>query len=266
MSISETTTVGELVNRFPQATRVLEKVGIDYCCGGKRTLAEACAAAKLPVAVVVNFLEFAREEAGAKQEDPNWSSERLGDLIDHLVGTHHKYTREATARVSPLLTTIVNVHGGHHPELSEIREVFTEMAERMACHMDREESVLFPFIRNIENGKKEGGAGVVENDVTSPINEMTHDHEWVGTALKSMRKASSNYLVPPDGCASYRALYQAMDELERDLHQHIHLENNILFPRAIEQYQARNEQGRPAAEAHEAASSREPSESCSVCG
>lgn len=239
MSVTKSTTVGTLVQDFPQATRVLEKVGIDYCCGGERTLAEACTAAKLPVEMVVNFLEFAREEAGGKLEDRDWRSEKLASLIAHIVDVHHKYARDATRRVSPLFDKVVSVHGDHHPELAEIREIYRGMAEELAGHMEREETILFPCIREIEETSALGRASCSAEEVANPIRAMTHDHQWVGDALRSMRRASAGYLTPSDGCSSYRALYQALADLERDLHRHIHLENNILFPRAIELDKAR---------------------------
>lgn len=242
MGVTETTTVGELVQGFPRATRILEKVGIDYCCGGEKTLAEACAAAKLPVEMVVNFLEFAREETAGTLplQERDWRSEKLASLVAHIVNVHHKYTRDAIARVSPLFDKVVSVHGDRHPELREIKTIYRGMAEELAGHMEREETVLFPCIRELEEAAPAGRRLSCSED---SIRDMTHDHRLVGDALRSMREASAGYLTPADGCSSYRALYQALADLEKDLHQHIHLENNILFPRAIELDKARGKRG-----------------------
>lgn len=234
MSINTTKTVRELAVEIPNATRVFEDFGIDYCCGGKRSLSEACGAAKLPVGEVTKALEAAAHPSSPA--DYQLRSGSLAELIDHIVKTHHKFTREETARLKALLEKVCSVHGKNHPELLAIQETFLGLAQELTLHLMKEENVLFPYIVRTEEALFQndpvlpGPFGTVQN----PIRMMMQEHDGAGEALRRIREASHDFSVPEDACISYQTLYQALAGFEADLHQHIHLENNILFPRAVE--------------------------------
>lgn len=240
MSVSTARTVRELALEIPEATRIFEKIGIDYCCGGNKSLEEACATANLSVDEVLDCLEFAEQEARAKQKDRNWQAEPLADLVAHINGTHHKYTREEIARLGPLFDKVVSVHGKNHPELQHVRAAFRGLAQELTMHMMKEEAVLFPYIVRMEEAviQKEPVLSPPFGSVQNPVAMMMHEHDSAGDALRAMRQASAGYTLPGDACISYQTLYKALGDFERDLHQHIHLENNILFPRAIEMERA----------------------------
>ena len=235
MSVSTARTVREVAVEFPEATRIFEKFGIDYCCGGNRSLEEACAALSLSVDQVLDSLELAEETARTKQKDRNWQTEPLADLVAHITNTHHKYTREELARLDPLLHKVCSVHGKNHPELQQIRSSFQGLAQELTMHMMKEEMVLFPYIMRMEESviQKEPVLPPPFGSVANPVAMMIHEHDSAGDALRAMRQASSSYTPPGDACISYQTLYKALADFEADLHQHIHLENNILFPRAI---------------------------------
>ena len=178
--------------------------------------------------------------SAAKSKDRNWQAEPLGDLVSYITNTHHKYTRDATARLAALFDKVCSVHGANHPELLELRDVFNGLAQELTVHLMKEEKVLFPYIIRMEEAVIEKAPilpppfGTVQN----PVAMMEHEHDSAGRALRAMREISRGYVAPPDACVSYQALYKALAELESDLHQHIHLENNILFPRTIEMEKA----------------------------
>lgn len=240
MNVSTARTVRELALEIPEATRIFEKIGIDYCCGGGKSLEEACAAANLSVDEVLDRLELAEQAARAKQKDRNWQTEPLADLVAHINGTHHKYTREEIARLGPLFDKVVSVHGKNHPELQHVRAAFRGLAQELTVHMMKEEAVLFPYIVRMEESviQREPVLPPPFGSVQNPVAMMMHEHDSAGEALRSMRQASAGYTPPGDACISYQTLYKALGDFETDLHQHIHLENNILFPRAIEMDQA----------------------------
>jgi regulator of cell morphogenesis and NO signaling len=233
MKASSTKTVRELAVEVPNATRVLEKFGIDYCCGGKRSLEEACRAGKVPLEEVVKALETAAAVAPAPAV---LSSGSLAELIDHIVKTHHKFTREEIVRLRALLEKVCSVHGQNHPELLAIRDTFSGLAQELTMHLMKEENVLFPYIVRMEEavGKEDPVMPAPFGTVQNPVRMMMQEHDGAGEALRQIRQASHDFTAPKDACISYQTLYQALPAFEADLHQHIHLENNILFPRAIE--------------------------------
>ncbi len=228
-------TVRELALENPAATRVFEKLSIDYCCGGNKSLEEACRAAGLPMDQVLDSLDMATQSARAHQKNHNWQTELLAELVAHINRTHHKYTREEIARLGPLFDKVCSVHGKNHSELLRIRASFQGLAQELTMHMMKEEKVLFPYIVRMEESviQKEPILPSSFGSVQNPVTMMEHEHDSAGNALRAMREASGGYTAPPDACISYQTLYQALAEFEADLHQHIHLENNILFPRAI---------------------------------
>ncbi len=240
MNVTAEKTVRDLAVENAAATKIFEKLGIDYCCGGNQSLDEACRAANLPLHQVLDSLEIAKQTTRLEQKPNDWQREPLADLIAHINGTHHKYTREEIARLGPLFVKVCSVHGQNHPELAEIRAIFAGLAQELAMHMMKEEMVLFPYILRMEESviQKEPILPPPFGSVQNPVSMMEHEHDSAGAALRAMRQASSGYSAPPDACISYRTLYKALAEFEADLHQHIHLENNILFPRAIAMEQA----------------------------
>ena len=228
-------TVREVAVENPAATRVFERFGIDYCCGGNQALEQACQRAGVSFDEVIDSLEMEEESARAEKQFHDWQSESLSELITHIKSTHHKYTRDETVRLAALLQKVSSVHGKNHPELFGIRETFDWLSQELMTHMMKEEMVLFPYIERMEES-------VIQNEpvlpapfgsVQNPVTLMEHEHDSAGAALRSMHKVSSDFTPPTDSCISYQTLYRALAAFEADLHQHIHLENNILFPRAI---------------------------------
>jgi len=235
MTTTAERTVRELALENTAATRVFEKLGIDYSCGGNKSLGDACRASNLSVDQVIDSLEMAEEAAHAAQKDRNWQTEPLADLIAHIENTHHKYTREEMARLVPLLDKVCSVRGKNHPELQQVRASFLSLVQELTMHMMKEERVLFPYIVRMEEAviQKDPVLPPPFGSVQNPVSMMEHEHDSARNALRAMREASCGYTPPGDACISYQTLYKALAEFEADLHQHIHLENNILFPRAI---------------------------------
>ena len=236
MSVTTERTVRELALEKPGAARVFEKLGIDYCCGGKQTLEQACRTASIPVDEVLEALEVSPPSGQDFPENGDWQTAPLAHLISHIKNTHHKYTREEIARLSPLFEKVCSVHGERHPELFELRATFQGLAQELTTHMMKEEMVLFPYMERMEESviQREPILPPPFGTVQNPVTMMMHEHDSAGNALRTMRQQSANYTPPADACVSYGTLYKALSDLESDLHQHIHLENNILFPRAIE--------------------------------
>lgn len=221
-------TVGQLVADRPHLVDVLDDLGIDYCCGGKRTLREASQDKGLDPRQVVRRLEQAAP-AGAEQTD--WSKATLSQLVDHILDTHHAYMHAELPRLDGLLDKILRVHGKNHPELGRLAELYRNLRAEIEMHLMKEEQVLFPMIRQLEGGTTptQFHCGSLAN----PIGVMEHEHDTAGAVLAEMRRLTGDYATPPDGCGSYRAAMDGLARLEADLHQHIHKENNILFPRVL---------------------------------
>lgn len=241
MTIATEKTVRELALESPASTRVLEKLGIDYCCGGNKSLEQACRAANLKIDHVLDSLSEANQAALVMQTEQNWDAEPLANLIGHIQSTHHKYTRDEIARLCPLLEKVCSVHGKNHPELFQVQEVFKRLAQELGAHMMKEEMILFPYILRMESAVagQEAIAPAPFGSVQNPVSMMEHEHDSAGNALRAMKQASNEYSAPSDACISYQTLYKALAAFEADLHQHIHLENNILFPRAVALEKAR---------------------------
>jgi regulator of cell morphogenesis and NO signaling len=236
MSIDAARTVRELAIEIPDATRTFEKLGIDYCCGGSRSLNDACRHAHVPVGEVLSALEQGSNfKTAANSTGNDLGSGTLSQLIEYLVGTHHAYVKQELPRLQQLLNKVVAVHAKAHPELVRVQQIFQGMSIELTSHMMKEEHILFPYIVVLENAFSNGrpkprpAFGTVSN----PVQMMELEHDSAGAALKEIGNLSSNYEPPEGACFSYRTLYTALKEFETDLHQHIHLENNILFPRAI---------------------------------
>jgi regulator of cell morphogenesis and NO signaling len=231
MTFDAQTRIGDIVLALPETMRVFEELNVDYCCGGHRTLAQACAHAGKDVADVLPALQGLQASAPAPTDPSRWQLASLTSLIAHLVATHHAFTRTELARVAPLMTKVLAVHGEHHPELSRINGCFEAMRADLLPHLDKEEQILFPFIRALESGQ--APAGHCFGSVQNPIRAMQNEHEAVGDILRDLRELTRDYTPPEDACGSYRSLYLGLRSLEQDLHLHIYLESHLLFPRAV---------------------------------
>lgn len=229
-----TQTVREIALENPASIRVFEAFGIDYCCGGRKPLAEACEARNISVDAVIAALEKGDADAAPATED--WSAESLGSLVAHIVNAHHAYVRRELPRLAELAAKVVNRHGDTKPELPEIQKKVVQISEELTEHLAKEEVVLFPYVTRLERAKEEGTAkphGCFAT-VASPIAMMNQEHEAAGALLADIRELSGDYTPPVGACPTFLAFYNGLREFEQDLHQHIHLENNILFPRALE--------------------------------
>lgn len=229
-----TQTVREIALEQPTSIRVFEQYGIDYCCGGRKPLSEACAARSLEVDAVIAALETAA--AGAEKPAGDVTGKSLAGLCAHIVATHHEYVKRELPRLAALAEKVVNRHGPTHPELPVIQVAVARLGEELTQHLGKEEIVLFPYIAKLERALAEGLPRPAScfGTVSNPIAMMTQEHDDAGLLLEVIRIKSRQF-TPPDGaCPTYHAFYDGLREFEQDLHQHIHLENNVLFPRAIE--------------------------------
>jgi regulator of cell morphogenesis and NO signaling len=235
MNITATSTVRDLAVGFPDATRVFENFGIDYCCGGHRTLVDACREASLPVEDLTRSLE---ESCRASQPGAgrDWRQESLTALTEYIVDTHHYFTRQELDRLEKLFDKVCSRHGENHPELFEAQKTFYQLKQDLVPHMLKEEQVLFPYITRMEEaaGERRAVPPPFFGTVRNPVRMMMAEHDTAGDLLKQLRRITKGYTTPPDGCISFQTLNQALAAFEANLHQHIHLENNLLFPRAIE--------------------------------
>lgn len=218
-------TVGEIVARSPLQARVFQSFGIDFCCQGGRTLTEACERKGVPLESVIEQLEAGERGGGTAELAP-------AALIRHIVDRHHAYMRAELPRVREMAARVARVHGGHTPSLIALNEEFLEMAAEIEGHLMKEEQVLFPAIRAL----CAGGPGVMPLD--GPVACMMQEHDDAGEALRRMRQLTNGFNPPADACNTYRALFAALEAMESDLHRHIHLENSVLFPQAMEMSRA----------------------------
>jgi regulator of cell morphogenesis and NO signaling len=226
-------TVREIATENPASVRVFEKLGIDYCCGGRKPLAQACEEAGVSMERALHLLTNAGPAEDAAE--PDWNASRLSALTVHIVTRYHDVARREIPRIEALAHRVKSRHGEAHPELTEIENLFLSLAQEFSTHMMKEEQMLFPFIERIEAAEHDGKPAPTMpfGSVARPIAVMTADHDDAGALLARMRELSSGYAIPDDACPTYRAFYHALEEFERDMHHHVHLENNILFPRAI---------------------------------
>jgi regulator of cell morphogenesis and NO signaling len=226
MTVTASETVSEIVTANPSSARVFEKYGIDFCCGGKRPLAEVCSEKGLSVE------EFSRELSAseAPTQERDWREAPLSELIDHIIGRHHEYLRKEMPGIEEKLNKVLAAHGERHGAMiSAVRQVFATLKRELFEHMMKEEGILFPAIQRME---KTSSLVMPPGAINYPIRVMEHEHATAGQALADMRRLTNNYAVPDDACNTFRVLYRQLEELESDLHLHVHLENNILFPRA----------------------------------
>ncbi len=221
-TLNAQTTVGELVKIRPARARVFEQFKIDYCCGGKLPLTEACAKRGLDADAVLDQLQ--RADAEAQQRDNTLvDADAMGltELADHIEQVHHAYLREELPRLDQMTDKVYRVHGEHEPRLADVRRAFVALKTELTSHMMKEEQILFPLIKS--------GQGA---HASAPMSVMEDEHESAGRALERLRHLTNDYTAPEGACNTWRALWAGLQQLETDMHEHIHLENNILFPRA----------------------------------
>lgn len=223
-------TVGDIVTREPGLARVFESLRIDYCCGGQRPLDEACAEAGVEADEVLRRLE---EEAarGTTDSEPDVAGMPLTGLIGHIESTHHEYLRRELPRLRGLTAKVADVHGEHDGRLAQVREVMHGLADELDSHMSKEEQILFPMIRELD--RTNGPVAFHCGSLANPIRQMELEHDGAGDALARMRELTDGFTAPEWGCNTYRAMLAGLEELEGDLHRHVHKENNVLFPRAL---------------------------------
>lgn len=224
--------IADIVNDNIKTTDVFKKYGIDFCCGGGISLAKACEKRNVNVGVLISELNNIDKNIFASQNFNNWE---LDFLVDYIVNTHHAYILEAFSLLDAYSAKVTNVHGEKHPPLREIAQLYNKLKVELVQHMQKEECILFPNIKEMVKAKKANTAlkhdylGTVQN----PIKMMHIEHEIAGDILKSIAELTMNYTPPEWACNTFKALYAKLDEFEQDLHLHVHLENNILFPKAI---------------------------------
>lgn len=234
MNIEENLVIGKLVAQDYRTASVFTKYGIDFCCRGDKTIGDACAEKNVnSKEVLAEIIEIQLEKTIGLTDYSSWP---LNVLADHIEKKHHLYVQEKTAEILPNLEIIFKKHGGKHPELLEIRSEFSLSAKELAAHMKKEELILFPFIRKMVKAKQNGSklnAGYF-GTVRNPISSMMDDHTVEGERFIMIKALSNNYTPPEDACATFKVTFALLQEFEQDLHLHIHLENNILFPKTIE--------------------------------
>jgi regulator of cell morphogenesis and NO signaling len=221
MTITSDIRVGKLAARHPLATRVFARHGIDYCCGGGRPLREVCEEKGLDADALVEEIHAELTTSSASEE--RWDEAPLGDIIEHILAAYHRPLAEELPRLEGMARKVLAVHGDKDPErLAELVSVYLGLKGELEEHMAKEEQVLFPMIRQ--------GQGVMAD---APISVMEQEHDSAGAALRRLRELTDDYRVPDQACNTWRALWHGLAALEESMHRHIHLENNILFPRAL---------------------------------
>ncbi len=221
MQIQSSTPVGRIATEHPLATRVFARHGIDFCCGGGKPIQDVCQARGLDTEQILD--EIRTELAGVDDEQERWDKADLNDLIDHILTAYHRPLEEELPRLESMARKVLKVHGAREPEvLPELLSTFLGLKTELEQHMMKEEQILFPMIRRGQGSMAQG-----------PISVMEAEHSSAGGALERLRELTNGYQAPADACNTWRALWHGLGALEDALHQHIHLENNILFPRAL---------------------------------
>jgi len=226
MSVDTSATLGDLVTEDPRRSRILERFGIDYCCSGQRSLADATNEAGLDLAEVAQALDLPEDSSAPQGATPRENAVLAHDIVD----THHAYMWEEMPRLQALVDKVQGVHGDRHPELARVRAAYTEAVAALDPHMTTEERVVFPAITRFE---KSGAASATFGSFAEPIEQLRAEHDAVGQLFKEIRTLTDGYAAPEDACNSYRAMLKGLEEMELDLHEHIHKENNVLFPRVL---------------------------------
>jgi regulator of cell morphogenesis and NO signaling len=228
-----TETVGDIVAADFRTAAIFERFGIDFCCGGRRSLSDACRTAAADPDEVIRALAEMPLAADGDGQFAQWG---VGDLIDHIVLTHHAYVRATIPTIQRYLAKLVAVHGTRHPELQRIAASFEQIASELVQHMFKEEQILFPYMRDVAESAKHTCGAIVSpfGTVANPIRMMEREHQEAADGLRTIRALTRNYTPPSDGCTTYAVCMNELHRFEEDLHRHVHLENNVLFPKALE--------------------------------
>ena len=229
--IQPDTTVGDLVATRPEFGTVFERLGIDYCCGGKKSLADACGEKQLDVTTLIATLE-ASDAASEHGDKPDPAQMSLAELVDHIIKTHHDYLRQALPPLSAMIDKVAGKHREHNPKLTQLPRLMQDFTAEIMSHMMKEERMLFPAICQLEKARTK--LTLPFGSIANPIGVMEAEHESAGNALEQFRALTDSYTVPEWGCNTYRSMVAELEKLEQNMHRHVHKENNILFPRAIE--------------------------------
>jgi regulator of cell morphogenesis and NO signaling len=217
--------VGEIVSIMPKASEVFKEYNIDFCCGGNRSLKEAIGEQKLNELEVLGKLDRAYEEVRKFADQADFREMSPSELIDYIVNMHHAYVKKILPELSELTAKILRVHGPNHGDLFKVHKLFHSLKTELEQHLIKEEEILFPMIKEYDSGQSKG----LPERITAVLMETEDEHESAGGVLKELRKITRDYKVPEDGCSTYCKTFDKLQELEADLFQHIHLENNILF-------------------------------------
>ena len=236
-----TKSLAQIVNNNHRAAMVFEKYHLDFCCKGKRSLQTACDEKELIIEEVLSELE--RTELVNNYTVPvNYDMLSLTQLSDYIIMTHHSFVKKEMPAILGYLQKIASKHGEGHPEMIKVLQLFTAVKEEMEQHMEKEELILFPRIKEIEKMVTEGKEIIINNTyLLSPVNMMEQEHDHAGSILAEIRKLTNDYNPPPDACTTYRLSLAVLQAFELDLHQHVHLENNILFPKALSLFNSPNQ-------------------------
>lgn len=226
---NENSTLGGIVTKFPKAGDYFKEHKIDFCCGGNRPVKEAVTELGLDVEKIVSDLNKLYSERPADDPDRNWADASFAELIDHIVNTHHAYLMEELPDLSKYVTTILRVHGPGHPEIADVHKLFHAFKADMEAHTIKEEADAFPIILKFEQDPSDENFAMVDR----VIHKLEEEHDEAGDIMKKIRKVTNDFALPEDACGTYRMVYQRLQEIESDTFQHVHLENNILFPRAM---------------------------------
>jgi len=227
MTITETTTIADIASTLPTSVRVFQRHGIDFCCGGKKPIGAVCREHGLDFADLARAIEASRTMIDGDTRD--WSREPLSTLTSHIVTVYHQPLREELPRLQTMAEKVARVHGGKALYLARLDAIVAELSADLLMHMRKEEMILFPAIEELARGA--GGRGF---PIDGPIAVMEHEHDHAGSLLEELRAITGGYELPQWGCATMRALYDGLADLEAAMHVHVHLENNLLFPRALD--------------------------------
>ena len=231
MNITPDTRIADIAAQNPATIRVFQRLGIDFCCGGKRPVSEACSERQVTFGELQRELEAAGEPSAT--EIPA-ADAKLGELIRFIVDRYHADLRTELPRLSQMAAKVLDVHGARHPEMADLAATFRGLREELESHMMKEERVLFPYVERLETLAEHGQrlSSSPFGSIQAPIGMMEHEHDVAASALVRLREITNAYTPPADACNTFRGLYHGLAELEKALHEHIHLENNVLFPRA----------------------------------
>lgn len=228
------TTLGDFVACYPKTRKVFEKLGFDYCCGGKQDIKSAAKDKKVKLKDLISELEVAINETPEKIQEKIWINEPLNDVVEHIMSTHHAFVHRELPYISKLMDKVIAAHGKKHGDLLNwLNGTYQTFKENLEEHLNVEETLLFPYIKELEMSKKNKKPKDETKKLKEIINILSAEHEIAGDALNEMRELTSDYVLPLDACKSFEELYEHLQAIEDDLHKHIHLENTILFPRVI---------------------------------